>query len=229
MTMRNPLNRALFAHDHCSTDAFNSLCTIVHQLDGNGAFAGEVMRGKRLVGTFALRFDEALASHQVHIDLAAFDPPLARGRTELGVRPAFEVGGKGFLVFHTSGERGDFRVRLQRRDDGAAEVAYDTAELAAGDMVVFRLWNPGMYLLKQSGGSHDATIRLRLATDGKYPSGLGKLSPVHAKLTARGFEPRSIELWPLQALIVHLEGPGIVKVELVEETKPMPLSTKGRH
>jgi hypothetical protein len=215
--MKNVLNQALFKHRTSATDGFNSLCTIIHQLHVEGYYYGEVLRAQHPIGTFALRFDKNLPTHEVHIDAAKFDPIFNKDNSARPVERTFEVGGQGFVVFYTGGNHTELRIKLNRRDERNMEVSYDTAKLTAGDIVVFRLSIPGVYRIRHATEKHSMVLSVRAADRGKYPAALGKSPPVNIRLTPRGFEPAQIEQWPLQALIIQNEIAGALRVESSDE------------
>ena len=215
--MKNVLNPALFTHRAGATDGFNNLFTIIHQLRDEGIYSGEIQRGKYLIGNFTLRFDKKLPTHEVHIDAAEFDPLFNKATYDQSGEGTFEVGGQGYVVLFTSGNHADLRVKLHRRDEKKAELSYDTAQLSAGDMVVFRLGRPGSYRVQHTIEKHAMTLAVRSAKGGKYPAGLGKFPPVKVKFTPRGFDPARVEQWPFQALIIQIEIAGGLRLEFVEE------------
>jgi hypothetical protein len=216
--MKNVLNHALFKHQESTSEGFNNLCTIIHQLRDEGTYFGEVQRTKYIVGTFTLRFDKTLTTHQVHIDAAKFDPVFNKNRSAPQAESGFEVGGEGYVLFYTSGAHTDLRIKLHRRTEkNTDEVSYDTAKLASGDMVVFRLLAPGAYRIRQGQTEHAMSVSVRSAEKDNYPGALGKFPPVNVKLTSRGFEPAKVDYWPLQALIIQLETAGPLSVESVEK------------
>jgi hypothetical protein len=214
--MKNVLNQALFRHRGSATEGFNNLCIIIHQLRDEGTYFGEVQRAKQSVGSFTLRFDKKLPSHEVHVDAAKFDQLFNRGSRAQPVERSFEVGGEGYVILYTSGAHTDLRIKLHRRDEKNVEVVYDTARLTSGDMVVFRLLVPGTYRIGHAKEKHIMTLAVRSPDGGKYPATLGKLPPIHAKLTQRGFEPAKVDPWPLQALIIQVDVPGALRADLIE-------------
>ncbi|MCY2951698.1 MAG: hypothetical protein NTU53_06935 [Planctomycetota bacterium] len=215
--MKNVLNQSLFTHQSGATEGFNNLCTIIHQLHEEGVYFGEVLRAKHIIGTFIVRFDKKLPTHEVHIDAAIFDPLFNKDKIGQPAGKAFEVGGQGYVVLYTSGSHGDLRIKLHRRDEKNAEVSYDTAKLAASDMVVFRLWKPGTYRIRHSEEKHAMTLSVRPSDGGRYPTALGKFPPVNVKLTPRGFDPAEIEQWPAQALIIQTEISGALRVDSLDK------------
>jgi hypothetical protein len=88
--MENVLNQALFKHRTSATDGFNSLCTIIHQLHVEGYYYGEVLRAQHPIGTFVLRFDKNLPTHEVHIDAAKFDPIFNKDNSARPVERTFK-------------------------------------------------------------------------------------------------------------------------------------------
>jgi len=215
--MKSVFNPALFHHQTVATSALNNLCTVIHKLREEGTYSGEVRRGKHLIGTFGLRFDKKLPPHQVHIDMAQYDPLFSKEGNK-SVERLFEVGGEGYVVFYTSGVHADLRVKLHHREERKVELSYDTSRLTVGDMVALRLGTPGAYRIQHATKKHSMALVVRSATEGKFPNGLGKFLPGRVKLTTKGFEPAQVEHWPLQALIVEIELEG---AELqVEYSKP---------
>ena len=215
--MKNVLNPALFTHREGTTEGFNNLCTIIHQLRDEGIYSGEIQRGKNLIGNFTLCFDKKFPTHEVHIDAAKFDPLFNKESCGQSGEQTFEVGGQGYLVLYTSGSHADLRVKLYRRDEKKVERSYDTANLSTGDMVVFRLARSGSYRVQHTTEKHGMTLAVRSAGERKYPSGLGKFPPINVKLTPRGFDPAQVEQWPFQALIIQIEIPGALRLELRDE------------
>jgi hypothetical protein len=202
--MSTVINQNLFRHHDTRSAAFNNLCTVIHRLAEEGDYLGEVVSGKRLLGTFRLRHARAGGESQVNIDLSWFDEVFAANTPRGGGSREYTVGQDGYVVFHVSGHHTGLYVTLTRIQEKKTAPSFDSRKLGKGDILALRLWNPGAYTVINEPGGQQATITVRGANDGKTyePS---KLQPINVTLTEKGFNPETIDQAAFQALIINLE------------------------
>jgi hypothetical protein len=181
-----------------------------------GVYSGEVVHGKRLLGTFRLTCDAKNDSSQVNIDLSSFDSLYCANLPQVQHRTDFAVGKDGYLVLHASGHHDGLYVKLTKLAKEKRSTCFDSRHLEKGDLIAFRLWQPGAYTIINEPGGQKATLSVREADDGKYPD-LTKLEPMRVTLSDKGFDPAKIEKWPVQALVVSLETSASLSLHSTKE------------
>jgi hypothetical protein len=224
--MNTVINQHLFRHRESKSSAFNNLCTLIHKLPEEGIYAGEVVQGKRLLGSFRLTCDAKNDSSQVNIDLSSFDALFRANLPQLRHATDFAVGKDGYMVLHASGHHDGLYVRLTKLAKEKPSPAFDSRRLEKGDLVAFRLWQPGAYTITNEPGGQKAALSVRETDSGKYPD-LTKLEPVRVTLSDRGFEPAKVEKWPAQALVVTLETSGSLTLHSTKEPPVKVGASKG--
>ncbi|HXH85462.1 MAG TPA: hypothetical protein VNI35_01470, partial [Nitrospira sp.] len=202
--MNTIMNQHLFRHRETKSAGFNNLCTIIHKLADEGLYAGEVVQGKRLLGTFRLTCNGKTEQSQVNINLSAFDALFRANVRGLPETNNYFVGKDGYVVLHASGHHSELYVKLSKLEKEKATPKFDSRRLGPHDMVALRLWQPGSYAVSNEPGGQKATLIVRDEDNGRYPD-LTKLEPVRVTLSGKGFEPARIETWPAQALVVTIE------------------------
>ncbi len=235
------LNRTLFQQTDADSGALSMLGTVVHGVADVGHHRGTVYRGKEAVGEFTLRVEEA-GPLQVHVDLAAQGLQGASGRRgahghqdgccdhETGAGGAqaaavYTVGRDGHAVFHVSSGSGGYAVTLA--DTGRGEVpgedrdrreeqgrVWDSRRLEAGDLFGVTLLRPGAYRVSGEGGRAEA--RLRLAYPQRGRTAYRPPEPLHIAVSEDGFDPKDIELQPLQGQVYEIRTGSRVVISLVE-------------
>jgi hypothetical protein len=223
--MKNVINQQLFRHVESRSASFNNLCTIIHKLAAEGVYTGEVVQGKRLLGTFRLTCNRKNSASQANIDLSGFDALFRAGLPAAAVPTEFAVGQDGYVVFYASGHHTDLYVKLAKLPQEKGSPAFDSRKLGAGDLVAFRLLQPGSYTISNQSGSQKAELTVLSAGDRLYPD-LTKLDPVKVTLSEKSFAPAKIEKWPTQALIISIETAGAA-LDL-ERVKSAPDKTSSR-
>ena len=215
----NPvINQNLFRHQDTASAGINNLCTVIHQLKTEGVFLGEVIHGKRLLGTFQLQYQKSFDESQVNVDLSRFDDLLRANDLENGYGPQLELGQEGYVVFFATGHHDGLYVKLTRIDIEKPVLSFDSRKLTDGDMVVLRLWHPGLYTLTNDLGKQKASLKVVGAVDGKFRNP-AKLDPSKATLTERGFEPDYLEKSATQALVVEIKAPASLTLKRILEDK----------
>jgi hypothetical protein len=96
--------------------------------------------------------------------------------------------------------------------------SFDSRKLGKGDIVAFRLWQPGPYTMTNEPGGHKAAVTVMNAENRQYPD-LTKLEPVKVTLSDKGFNPARIEQWPFQALLISIDTAAALTLQ---STKPAP-------
>lgn len=223
------LNSHLLRHRETSTDGFNNLCTIIHQLHDEGLYVGQVVQGKRLLGTFQLRCDKNNPATQANIDLSQFDAVLGASKKHCEKSDAseFSVGRDGYAIFHATGHHEGLYVTLTRLAEQKSKPTFDSRTLNAGDLVAIRLLVPGEYVLSNELSRQKMPLRVRQAADGKYPA-LTKMTPVTVSLTEKSFDPPRTETWPVQVVIVRPEVPCVLKLTALKGDAKPPAARKAK-
>lgn len=230
--MNTFFNPHLFRHREANSVAFNNLCTIIHMLTEEGVYSGEVVQNGRPMGTFLLTCDRKNAAPQVNIDLSKFDAfslPKARASQEAS---NFTVGQSGYVVFHVSGHHTGLYVQLTKLQKAQGKPSFDSRRLGKGDLVAFRVWQPGSYIVRNEIGGKKADLTVMGVEDQQHPD-LTRTEPVSVTLSGKGFNPSRIKSWPAQAVVITLETPAALTLqnaspEKVIETPHIPGATKAK-
>ncbi len=223
--MNTVINQHVFRHRETSSAALNNLCTIIHKLAEEGVYTGQVVQGKRLLGIFQLAYDRKHEPSQVNLDLSTFDALFGANVPNLPKTDKFTVGRDGYVVFHASGHHGDLHVTLTRVQEKKAAPVFDSRKLGKGDMVAFRLWHPGAYVITNEPGGQTASLIVVSAEDGKYRDPT-KLEPVRVTLSDKGFDRVRIEQGPLQALVISIETNAALILKNADVRTDTPRSAK---
>ena len=219
--MTTAINQNLFRHREAASAGLNNLCTIVHQLKTEGAYLGEVIHGKRLLGVFRLRYERSHDVSQVNLDLSRFDEIL-RINTPGDFAVDYRLGGEGYVVFHATGHHDGLYVKVARTDVEKAGVTFDSRKLGPQDIVVFRLWHPGRYTIANVQGKQKASLEVTGAEDGKFRNP-AKLEPARATLTEKGFEPERLVVAATQAMVISIQAPASLALTRdADEKSPEP-------
>src|SRR6185436_9649057 len=205
-------NQHLFRHRESNSSAFNNLCTLVHKLPEEGTYAGEVVQGKRLLGTFRLRCDAKNELSQVNIDLSTFDALFRANVAGLTASDTYAVGKDGYVVFYASAHHDGLYVKLTKVSKENGGSTFDSRRLDNVDIVTFRLWHAGSYRISNEHGGHEAALSVLNAEDGKFPE-LAKRGPVRVRLSDKGFDPAKMEIWPTQPLVISVEVPAALRLQ----------------
>ncbi len=223
--MNAVISQDLFRYRHAASRGLNNLCTVIHKLTREGVYAGEVGRGDRVIGTFQLRSDAQEKATQVNIDLSTFDEVFRVNARHPHVTDLV-VGKDGFAVFSVTGPHQDIWVALTRVDKDNRAAEFDSRKLSGGDFLVLRLWYPGTYVLTNQIGGTTASLSV-IAGEAAVARKLSRLDPRNVTLSARGFEPRQIDVTSAQALVVRIDTPAAVTLESLELEKAPPASQRG--
>jgi hypothetical protein len=223
--MNTVINPYLFRHRQTKTAAFNNLCTIVHRMIEEGVYAGEVVQGRTVLGTFRLTCDANSPSPQVNIDLSTFDALFRANVPDLPAPGSYTVSKNGYVVFHASGHHDNLYVRLTKVSKEKGEPAFDSRRLEKGEIVAFRLWQPGSYTITNESGGQKAALTVKSSEDRKYPD-LGKQQGVQIRLSDKGFDPAKIEKWPAQALVISIETQAALNLQSTESAPERPTRRK---
>jgi len=232
--MKTVINQHLFRHSETKSAAFNNLCTIIHKLADEAVYAGEVVQNKRLLGSFRLTYDRKNELSQVNIDLSAFDALFRANMPDLQKTSDYAVGKDGYVVFHASGHHSGLYVKLTKVSKEKETPSFDSRRLGKGDLVAFRLWQPGSYTIRNEPGNQEASLTVLNAENRQYPD-LTKLQPVRVTLSDKRFDPDRIEKWPVQALVISIETPAALTLQSTKppqeksvDSKPTPKAGKKR-
>lgn len=234
------LNRMLFQQTDADSGALSMLGTVVHAVADVGHHLGTVYRGKEAVGEFTLRVEES-GPPQVHVDLAAQglhgvskrhgshgkgdgccdDDDAGGGHTD----STYAVAPGGHAVFHVSTGSGGYAVTLaqagrserpderRERGDGQSGV-WDSRQLEPGDLFAVTLLRPGSYRVSDEGGRAEARLRLAYPERGK--TAYRPPEPLHIAVSEDGFEPKDIQLQPLQGQVYEIRAGARIAISLVD-------------
>jgi hypothetical protein len=207
--MNSAINRHFFRHVRTRTEGFNNLCTLIHKVEEEGRYTGEVYLQKIFLGSFTLTVGQTTAT-QLQIDLSSFDPISEINlKKEMSANPCFEVMKDGHVVFYLSGPQEGCYVTLSASDGKRTRVVFDSKNLDKGDMVVFRPTVPGNYRIKNELGGQVLEVAVKKYGAHKYPDP-NKLKPSSVGLAARGFEPDAIQTSPMQAVLISIGVPALL-------------------
>jgi hypothetical protein len=198
--MTTLINRHFFKHATTKTVGFNNLCNIIHKIETEGVYQGQVYLGQTLLGSFSLKSDSSISSTQVQIDVSSFDSVSHVNLTgKVQTNPSYAIGKSGFLVIFASGPQDGFYVTLSTSDGKTTTIVFDTRKLDNGDIVIFRPVIPGMYVVSDDGGTHKIDDSVVKGPAGTNPA---TLKPVPVTFKPAGIEPNSVDVAPLQALVI---------------------------
>ena len=203
------VNPSVFKHATATSDGFNNLCTIIHQLATQGQYAGQVYLQGTLLGSFTLTSDPSVSATQVQIDVSTFDQlAQAQGNQSNPVpaNPAYSVGQAGYVIFYASGPQNGFYVTLSTGAGTNATIVFDTRNLDNGDTLVFRPTSPGNYSVTNDKGNQQLAVVVQSYPPHQSPDPT-TLNPVTCTLAQGGFNPANISLSPLQALVISIGIP----------------------
>ena len=231
------LNRTLLQQTDADSGALTMLAVVVHRPRQPGDYTGTVYRGEQAVGEFTLRVTDDAGPLQVHVDLATQrlrgesgragkgrddDPCCDDERSSGSGQPTYTLGRDGHAVFHVSTGAGGYAVQLAgARERAGAEDArtWDSRELQEGDLFAVTLLRPGAYRVSNEAVRKDAQIRLAYPERGK--TAYRPPEALHIAVTRAGFEPRHVELQPLQGQVYEIGVPSRLKISLTEpEDRP---------
>jgi hypothetical protein len=97
---------------------------------------------------------------------------------------------------------------------GRASTVWDSTKLVAGDLYALSIARPGTYSMRNSADGAEATVVVTYPVRGNRA--YRPAAPVTVRCTERGFEPKEVTLGPLQGLVVQVEAPARVVIDLVE-------------
>ncbi|HKY13524.1 MAG TPA: hypothetical protein VJM33_01275 [Microthrixaceae bacterium] len=97
---------------------------------------------------------------------------------------------------------------------GRATTVWDSTKLVAGDLYALSIGRPGTYRMRNSADGSEATVVVTYPVRGKR--GYRPAAPVTVRCTERGFDAKEVTIGPLQGLVVQVEAPARVVIDLVE-------------
>lgn len=204
-------DRNFFTQIGLDSGALTMLGAVVHTFGEPGEYRGTAQRGDGPEATFQVSVDRSCAVAQVNIDLATLageDDGCGCGETR-----RFVVHPKGYAAFHVSGGSGGYWVNLRPADEDPDVKAYDSRQLAPGDIFAAMVLRPGLYTIENELSKARGELTVAYPTVGK----VAYRPP--ASLDAECGEtikPRAIRLMPSQGLNVHVTAPARIKITLVE-------------
>lgn len=212
--MKSIINQNLFKHKNSASNSINNLCTVIHKLDEEGVYVGEVFQEKNYLGNFRIAYKKEFENPQVTIDASMFDPVYYKmlQKANIPKQKELQVGMEGYVVFYVSGHHDGVYFTLKMIDEKKEKEIFDSRRVGKGDMVVFRLLYPGDYLILDEIKKTSTELTVKKVEDDKYPHP-SKIKPKSIEVTAKGFKLNRIEVLPLQAIIFSPESECSLKVE----------------
>jgi hypothetical protein len=222
MSERRPrkvsINRHLFTQTDVDSGSLTMLGVVIHQFREPGEYLGTV-EGGRATRTFRLRVDESSSALQLNVDLATLegghrhdaDCGCKDRETETG--PTLVVNPAGYVVFHVSGGRGGYVVRVGKleRPDSAL---FDSTRLEGDDLFAVTLIRPGTYAVRNVEGEARGEIVVAYPRAGRQPQRPDE--PVEVVCTEKAFRPARIRIQAAQGQLYRFRTPSRIAIELVK-------------
>ncbi len=202
--------------------SLGGLGTVVHRVDQAGDHQVKVLQADRLMRSFSLHVvggpgqllaNRATAPGQVNIDLSRAVGSLRQLSPEEPEN--LVVAAAGYAVFHAPPGVTGFAVQLQAPGSGDKPPTFDSRQLRNGDLFAVTLFRPGRYSLTNAAGGAKGEVRVSYPVIGDTP--YVPPDPAQVQVTAKGFQPGTIQLQPAQGLIFQISNTAArIQIELVE-------------
>jgi hypothetical protein len=209
--MKTTVNRAIFEQTTLDSGALTVLATALHRFDKPGDYPVWVYRGERRLGRVMVQVREDGPQFHVNIDLSEIDRPR---EDECGCKaegdPVYKVRPGGMAGFFVSRGRGGYSVVIGQGGGESQRTRLDTRRsLEAGDMFAAAPLRPGAYSITDMLTGAQGTLYVA------YPQGGRETEPpAQMRYGQAGFEPREMRIQAGQSLLIHLDTPAHIRVEL---------------
>lgn len=207
-------NRYLLTQFDLDSGALTALGVVIHNFPKPGVYQGTMLRGKESISNFVLKVDENCVQMQVDIDLANVTSATPDPCCDEAANRTFVVNPKGYAVFHVSGGPGGFSVLLGPSDTQTPELLFDSRKLQEGDHFAATVLRPGSYSVNNALSKGESRAELVVA----YPQpGRSRYEqpPVQiVTVTAKGFEPKRIQVAAGQSHVYDIKTPARIHIKL---------------
>ena len=122
---------------------------------------------------------------------------------------------EGGVASFTGAAGSEHTARIQQVSKaGRPSTVWDSTKLVAGDLYALSIARPGTYAMRNTADGSEATVVVTYPVRGNRA--YRPATPVTVRCTERGFEATEVTLGPLQGLVVQVEAPARVVIDLVE-------------
>jgi hypothetical protein len=230
--MKLTFDKNLFTQIGLDSGSLTMLGGVTHRFLEPGQYRGAAYRGKENLGSFYINVDKNSPVAQANIDLTTFEsnpaapaisgaPAANTGSTSCGCQEStlaetkFELNPKGYAVFHVSAGAGGFSVLVAKAvEDPKEQNQFDSRELKGEDIFSAVILRPGTYSVTNALAKGKGEVTVSYPKVGKKP--YRPPNPVKVECSARGFEPKNVELQPGQAILFYCKVPSRIKLELLK-------------
>jgi hypothetical protein len=215
--MKWNLDRNLFTQSGLDSGALTMLGSVVHSFPLPGEYRGSVHKPGGEQAVFYLSVDKDSSVGSANIDLAKLQGFTEAPEKECGCECAenrFTVNPRGYVVFHVSGGSGGYSVHVRRASESREEKVFNSQQLGDGDVFAASIIRPGTYQVINPLTKAEASLVVAYPEAGK--TAYRPPAPVRVQVGRGGFEPKRVELKPLQGLMFDIKAPARIVISLAK-------------